>query len=76
MSDGCQACAFHFLSSIFKRLGTHRNAVGVFLTDALGLGLALLKGVLILKLAAHVGQICGEDGESSEQYVFSEMSRG
>jgi hypothetical protein len=29
------------------------NAVRVLLTDALGLGLALLEGVLVLELAAH-----------------------
>lgn len=34
--------------------GAHRNAVRILLTDALGLGLALLKGVLVLKLAAHL----------------------
>jgi hypothetical protein len=31
---------------------TYRNAIRVFLADALGLGLALLESVLILKLAA------------------------
>lgn len=41
---------------------TYGNAVGVFLTDALGFGLALLEGVLILKLAAHVGQMYGATG--------------
>jgi hypothetical protein len=34
---------------------THRDAVGVLLPDALGLGLALLEGVLVLELGAHVG---------------------
>jgi hypothetical protein len=33
---------------------THRDAVGVLLPDALGLGLALLEGVLVLELGAHV----------------------
>ncbi len=42
-----------------KRVGTYGNAVGIFLTDALGFGLALLEGVLVLELATHVGQICG-----------------
>lgn len=37
----------------------YRNAVGVFLTDAFGLGLALLEGVLVLKLASHLGGVCG-----------------
>ena len=34
---------------------THRDAVGVLLPDALGLGLALLERVLVLELGAHVG---------------------
>jgi hypothetical protein len=33
---------------------THGNAVGVFLADALGLGLALLKGMLVLELGTHL----------------------
>ncbi len=61
---------------ILRRRGTYRNAIGVFLADALGLGLALLKGVLVLELAAHVGQRCGADGYSNGQYVFSEMTTG
>lgn len=32
---------------------TYGNAVGVLLSDAFGLGLALLEGVLVLELAAH-----------------------
>lgn len=36
----------------------HWNAVGVFLTDALCLGLALLERVLILELATHIGGWC------------------
>ena len=36
------------------RVNTYRNAVGVLLADALGLGLALLEGVLVLKLGSHV----------------------
>ena len=31
------------------------NAIGILLADALGLGLALLEGVLVLELAAHFG---------------------
>jgi hypothetical protein len=38
---------------------THRDAVGVLLPDALGLGLTLLEGVLVLELGAHVGGGCG-----------------
>ena len=34
---------------------TYRNAVRVLLADAFGLSLALLEGVLVLKLAAHFG---------------------
>ena len=34
---------------------TYGNAVVVLLANALGLGLALLKGVLVLELGAHVG---------------------
>lgn len=34
---------------------TYRDAVGVLLPDALGLGLALLKRVLVLELGAHCG---------------------
>jgi len=40
--DGCKA-----------RIVTHRDAVGVLLPDALGLGLALLERVLVLELGAH-----------------------
>jgi hypothetical protein len=43
---------------IAARMGlvvTHRDAVGVLLPDALGLGLTLLEGVLVLELGAHVG---------------------
>jgi hypothetical protein len=32
---------------------THRNPVGIFLTDALGLSLSLLEGVLVLELGSH-----------------------
>ncbi len=32
---------------------TYRDAVGILLADALGLGLALLEGMLVLELAAH-----------------------
>jgi hypothetical protein len=34
---------------------TYGNAVVVLLANALGLGLALLEGVLVLELGAHVG---------------------
>ena len=34
---------------------TYRNAISILLPDALGLGLALLKRVLVLELGAHVG---------------------
>jgi len=37
-----------------SRGGTYWNAIGVFLADALGLSLALLEGVLVLKLAEEV----------------------
>lgn len=37
------------------KLSTYRNTVRVLLANALGLGLALLKGVLVLELAAHFG---------------------
>jgi len=36
---------------------THRDAVGVLLPDALGLGLALLERVLVLELGAHDGGV-------------------
>ena len=32
---------------------TYGNPIGVFLSDALGFGLTLLEGVLILELGAH-----------------------
>lgn len=38
--------------------GTYWNAIRVFLTDALGLSLALLKGVFVLKLAEEVLACC------------------
>jgi len=34
---------------------TYRNTVSVLLSDALGLGLALLEGVLVLELGSHLG---------------------
>jgi hypothetical protein len=34
-------------------LFTYRNTIGVFLADALGLGLSLLKRMLVLELASH-----------------------
>lgn len=33
---------------------TYGNTISVFLTNALGLSLALLEGVLVLEFAAHV----------------------
>jgi hypothetical protein len=33
---------------------TYRNTVSILLSDALGLSLALLEGMLVLELAAHV----------------------
>lgn len=33
---------------------TYRNAIGVLVADALGLGLALLKGMLVFELGTHV----------------------
>lgn len=43
---------------------TYGNAVGVFLTDALGLSLALLEGMLVLELAAHDG---GDDDDGGDE---------
>ena len=40
-----------------RRCVTHGNAIGVLLTNTLGLGLALLKGVLVLELAPHIDGI-------------------
>ncbi len=39
---------------------TYRNAVGILLSDALGLSLSLLEGVLVLELGSHFG--CGIGG--------------
>ncbi len=44
---------------------TYRNAVRVLLANALGLGLALLEGVLVLKLAAHFDGLGGWPGRWS-----------
>jgi hypothetical protein len=46
------------MASVSKRrsfifIQTYRDAVGVFLTDPLGLSLALLEGVLVLELGSH-----------------------
>lgn len=41
--------------ALLDLLTNDRNAIGVFLADALGLSLALLEGVLVLKLATHGG---------------------
>lgn len=46
---------------------TYRNAVRVLLADALGLGLALLEGVLVLELASHV---CGVGGGRWKRVVM------
>lgn len=35
-------------------MNTYWDAVGVLLTDALGFGLALLEGVLVLELGSHL----------------------
>ena len=43
---------------------THRNAVGVFLADALSFCLAFLEGVLVLELGSH-------DGGSDRKWFFS-----
>lgn len=55
------------LSVLILRRGakrsTHGNAVVVLLTDALGLGLALLKGVLVLELGAHLDRVVGVEVE-------------
>jgi hypothetical protein len=40
--------------ALLNLLADDGNAVGVLLSDALGLGLALLEGVLVLELAAHL----------------------
>lgn len=40
-----------------KEMNTYWNAVGIFLADALGFGLALLKGVLVLKLGSHLDSV-------------------
>lgn len=34
---------------------TYWDTVGIFLSDAFGLSLALLEGVLVLKLGTHIG---------------------
>jgi hypothetical protein len=46
---------------------THRNAVGVFLADALSFCLALLEGVLVLELGSH-------DGYSDRKRLCSVLS--
>lgn len=38
---------------------TYGNAIRVLLANALGLGLALLEGVLVLELASHFGGVVG-----------------
>lgn len=40
-------------SNTAGKRATHRNAISIFLSDALGLGLALLERMLVLELAAH-----------------------
>ena len=37
----------------WRSAATYRNAVSVLLADTLSLSLALLEGVLVLKLGAH-----------------------
>jgi hypothetical protein len=60
-------------------VNTNGNAVRVLLADALSLGLALLEGVLVLKLASHFGGDCvrGEKGDvwstSWETLVLGKM---
>lgn len=53
------------------KLSTYRNAVRVFLANALGLSLALLEGVLVLELAAHDG---GWKGGSWVEMALGELS--
>jgi hypothetical protein len=48
---------------------THGNAVRVLLANALGLSLALLEGVLVLKLAAHVDGVWLITDKSERRYV-------
>jgi hypothetical protein len=43
--------------TLLDLLANDGNAVGVLLADALGLGLALLEGVLVLELGSHFGGV-------------------
>lgn len=44
----------HILIKALRHPGmTHRDAISVFLADALGLSLPLLEGVLVLELGPH-----------------------
>jgi len=58
----CQICGYQVLLLVDGRnvallnlLADHWDAVGVLLSDAFGLSLALLEGMLVLKLGSHIG---------------------
>jgi hypothetical protein len=59
VSERCQRACSAVLMGDAAWIVTYRDAVGVLLPDALGLGLALLERVLVLELGAHVGGVCG-----------------
>ena len=51
---------------------SYGNTVGVFLADALGLGLTLLEGVLVLEFRSHRAGACfGVDGSRSSSSSIS-----
>jgi hypothetical protein len=58
VSERCQRACSAVLMGDAAWIVTYRDAVGVLLPDALGLGLALLERVLVLELGAHVGGLC------------------
>jgi hypothetical protein len=51
------------LGSKLGELRTYGDAIGILLSDALGLSLTLLEGMLVLKLASHIDDfICWRFG--------------
>ena len=55
-------------------LSAYRNAISVFLTDALGLSFALLERVLVLELGTHLGgcsRVSGDAVDGNEKLTMS-----
>lgn len=50
-----------------RKASTYGNAISVLLANTLGLGLALLEGVLVLELGSHLGGVADDDVEAGDK---------